>query len=262
MHGLPGRDGRDGREGAKGDPGSPGKTGPGGPAGVNGKEGVKGEPGVQGPPGPKGERGQSGHPGNPGLMPFKNWKECAWNKLNDGKDNGLVKVNFQDLNLLFCIKCHRHFHFYLSSYYNQMICFSTFISPIFRTVSSPRTFLTPLFMWPGLVPLESTGVHPVANAGTSLSTAQNVQLPYLLTVLCTCGKATLKIFTVFAILRGTATTFTKERCAWDSGLVTVHMDPEVVVTPIQAGNLCPGSSLKKFQGLRPKCRDKTSILLR
>ena len=117
-------------------------------------------------------------------------------------------------------------------------------------------------MWPGLVPLESTGVHPVANAGTSLSTAQNVQLPYLLTVLCTCGKATLKIFTVFAILRGTATTFTKERCAWDSGLVTVHMDPEVVVTPIQAGNLCPGSSLKKFQGLRPKCRDKTSILLR
>ena len=65
------------------------RLGLGGPAGVNGKEDVKGEPGVQGPPGPKGERGQSGHPGNPGLMPFKNWKECAWNKLNDGKDNGV-----------------------------------------------------------------------------------------------------------------------------------------------------------------------------
>ena len=118
MHGFPGRDGRDGREGPKGDPGSPGKTGPRGPAGVNEKDGAKGEPGVQGPPGPKGERGQSGHPG---LMPFKNWKECAWNKLNDNKDNGLIKVNFQDLNLLFGIKCYRHLYFYLTSYYNQMM---------------------------------------------------------------------------------------------------------------------------------------------
>ncbi|CAH3021725.1 unnamed protein product [Porites evermanni] len=104
MHGLPGRDGRDGREGAKGDPGSPGKTGPRGPSGVNGKDGGKGEPGVRGPPGPKGERGQSGHPGNPGLMPYKNWKECAWNKLNDNKDNGLIKdcvfiKNFSDTAL-------------------------------------------------------------------------------------------------------------------------------------------------------------------
>ena len=118
MYGLPGRDGRDGREGAKGDPGSPG---PRGPAGVNGKDGAKGEPGVQGPPGPKGERGQSGHPGNPGLMPFKNWKECAWNKLNDGKDKGLIKVNFHELNLLFGIKCYLHLYFYLTSYYNQMM---------------------------------------------------------------------------------------------------------------------------------------------
>ena len=96
--GLPGRDGRDGREGTKGDQGSPGKIGPQGPdgvmgpAGVNGKDGAKGEPGVRGPPGPKGERGQSRHPGNPGLMPFKNWKECAWKDLNDDKDNGLIKV--------------------------------------------------------------------------------------------------------------------------------------------------------------------------
>ena len=137
---------------------------------------------------------------------------------------------------------------------------SIFNSVIFRTVSSQRTSLTPLFMWPGPVPLETTGVHPVANAGTSLSTAQNVQLPYLLTVLCTCGKATLKIFTVFAILRGTATTSTKERCALDSGLVIVERDHPA--TPTLVGTLCPGSSLKKSLRLRPKCRDKTSILLR
>ena len=130
---------------------------------------------------------------------------------------------------------------------------SIFISDIFRTVSSQRTSLTPLFMWPGPVPLETTSVHPVANAGTSLSTAQNVQLPYLLTVLCTCGKATLKIFTVFAILRGTATTSTKERCALDFGLVIVERDHPA--TPTQATFLCPGSSLKKSLRLRPKCRD-------
>ncbi|CAH3129677.1 unnamed protein product [Porites lobata] len=97
MQGFPGRDGRDGREGPKGDPGSPGKTGPRGPAGVNGKDGAKGEPGVRGPPGPKGERGQ-------GLMPFKNWKECAWKDLNDDKDSGLIKdcvftKNFSDTAL-------------------------------------------------------------------------------------------------------------------------------------------------------------------
>ena len=129
-------------------------------------------------------------------------------------------------------------------------------------MSSPRTFLTPLFTLPGLAPLESTSAQSVANAGTSLSTAQNAQLPYPLTVCCTCGRATLKICTACAILRGTVTTFTKEGCAWDSGLVTVHMDREALVTPIQAGSLCPGSSLKKFLRLRPKCRDKTSILLR
>ena len=127
-------------------------------------------------------------------------------------------------------------------------------------MSSPRTFLTLLFMWPGLVPLESTSVQAVANAGTSLSTAQNAQLLYPLTVLCTCGKAKLKIFTASAILRVIVTTFTKERCAWDFGLVIVNM--EALVTPSRAGSLCPGSSLKKFLKLRPKCRDKTSILLR
>jgi len=26
-------------------------------------------------------------------MSFKNWKECTWKELNDGKDNGLMKVS-------------------------------------------------------------------------------------------------------------------------------------------------------------------------
>ena len=103
-------------------------------------------------------------------------------------------------------------------------------------------------MFPGPVPLESTSVHPVANAGISLSTAQSVQLPYPLTVLCTCGKATLKILTAFAILRGIVTTFTKEGYAWDSGLVIVNM--ESLVMPPRAGSLYRGSSLKKFLKLR------------
>ena len=46
--------------------------------------------------GAKGEReesGLSGTPGNPGLMAFKNWKECVWKNINEGKDQGLIKVN-------------------------------------------------------------------------------------------------------------------------------------------------------------------------
>ena len=124
-------------------------------------------------------------------------------------------------------------------------------------MSSTRTFLTPLFTLPGLVPLHSSSVQPVANAGISLSTVQNAQLLYPLTVLCTCGKAKLKIFSASAILRGTVTTFTKERCAWDSGLVIVRV--KNLVTPTQAGNLCPGSSLKKCLRLRPRCRGKTFL---
>ena len=139
-----------------------------------------------------------------------------------------------------------------------MIFFSKSISLIFyRNVSSPRTFLTPLFMWPGLVPLESTGVQPVANVGTSLSTAQSVQLLYPLTVWCTCGKVILKIFTAFAILRGTVTTSTKEGCALDFGLVIVRVTN--LVTPTRGGSLCPGSSLKKFLRLRPRYRGKTFL---
>ena len=88
-NGAPGRDGRDGRDGAKGDQGLQGKTGPQGP------RGNKGLSGAEGPAGAKGDRGPRGPPGPKGsseLMPSKNWKECVWRNLNDGKDNGLVKV--------------------------------------------------------------------------------------------------------------------------------------------------------------------------
>ena len=95
LHVPPGRDGRDGRDGAKGDQGIAGNVGPQGlpgvigPAGATGKDGAKRDLGAQGPPGQKGERGE---PGNPAMMPFKNWKECAWKNVNDDRDNALIKV--------------------------------------------------------------------------------------------------------------------------------------------------------------------------
>ena len=64
---------------------------------------------------------------------------------------------------------------------------------------------------------------------------------------------------VSAILRVTATTFTKARCAWDSGSLTVP-DTVEVMTPTQAGIQCPGSLLKKFLNPRLRSRDKTKIL--
>ena len=96
-----------------------------------------------------------------------------------------------------------------------------------------------------------------ADAGISLSMALNVQDPFQLTVLCTCIKEVIKISFVSAILRGTATTSTKARCAWDSGLVIV-LDMEML-TPTQAGIQCPGSLLRKFLNLRLRSRGKTSI---
>ena len=96
-----------------------------------------------------------------------------------------------------------------------------------------------------------------ANAGISLSTALNVQDPFQLMVLCTCIKEVVKIGRTSAILRVTATTSTKERCAWDSGLAIVLVME--VLTPTQGGIQCPGSLLKKFQNLRLKSWHKASI---
>ena len=112
-------------------------------------------------------------------------------------------------------------------------------------------------MFTGLVPSGSTGAQIAVDAGILLSTVLNVQLPYQLMVLCTCGKATVKICTASEILRGTVTISTRAKCAWDSGLVTVLM--VLRLTPTLAGSQCPGSLLKKFLNLRLRSRDKNSI---
>ena len=129
------------------------------------------------------------------------------------------------------------------------LLFAYIFSFLYRTVCSPRTSLTQLFMWPGLVLLESMAAQTVANAGTLLSTARNVQVPCLLTVLCTwVVQAKLLILTASAILRGTVSASTKARCAWDSGLVIALALP--LETPTQVGIQCPGSSSKRSQKLK------------
>ena len=53
--------------------------------GPEGPKGTLGEKGEQGARGPKGEPGAA-------LHALRNWKQCAWEYLNDEKDNGLIKV--------------------------------------------------------------------------------------------------------------------------------------------------------------------------
>ena len=82
MPGLNGRDGKDGGDGAKGEKGpegAPGKMGPKGPAGIKGEPGTKGEPSAQ-------------------VSGQKNWKQCAWKNVNDGRDYGLIKVRKQRIS--------------------------------------------------------------------------------------------------------------------------------------------------------------------
>ena len=110
---------------------------------------------------------------------------------------------------------------------------------------STKTSLTQLFMYTGLVLLESMGAQAAANAGTSLLTVQNVQLPYPLMVLCTL-MTKLETPIVSAILRASVTTSTRERCAWDSGLVNA-MGTVETLTRTQDGILCRESSLRRFQ---------------
>ena len=93
-------------------------------------------------------------------------------------------------------------------------------------------------MYTGLVLLESIIIVAV-NAGTLLSTVQNVQLPYPLMVLCT-WSANLKTLIASAILKATVITFTKERCAWDSGLENA-MGTMEAMTPTLDGKVCPAS---------------------
>ena len=137
--------------------------------------------------------------------------------------------------------------------------FFRFCCPFFhRTVCSSKTSLTHLSMFTGPAILESQVVQVAASAGISLSTVLNVQAPFQLTVLCIRIKMMVQITIASAILRGTATTSIKARCAWDSGSLLV-LDSAEVMMPTLAGIQCPGSLLKKFQNLRLRSRERTSI---
>ncbi|XP_068681027.1 collagen triple helix repeat-containing protein 1-like [Montipora foliosa] len=103
--GIPRSPGSAGSVGAAGSPGNHGPEGPMGPRGIKGEEGVRGQPGSKrshgapgkaGPPGNKGEAGSQGPPGAPGPKGaeasfVRNWKQCVFKNLNDGRDNGLLK---------------------------------------------------------------------------------------------------------------------------------------------------------------------------
>jgi len=84
---VPGLHGHDGAKGDQGAVGAPGKMGPEGPEGSQGPVGPPGEIGPKGTKGDKGEQGPSA------VVPQRNWKQCVWSKLNDGRDYGLIKVS-------------------------------------------------------------------------------------------------------------------------------------------------------------------------
>ena len=98
-----------------------------------------------------------------------------------------------------------------------------------------------------------------ANAGTSLSTVQNVQVRCQLTASCSWSKAGLKILTASAILGATVTVSPKERCELDSGSV---IGPDMkVLTPTRDTFQCPGFFSKKFLRLRLNSLGKQTFLL-
>ena len=69
---------------------APGKRGPQGPEGSKGSQGPVGPPGKMGP---KGNQGDKGEQGPSAVVPQRNWKQCVWRKLNEGRDYGLIKVS-------------------------------------------------------------------------------------------------------------------------------------------------------------------------
>ena len=120
-----------------------------------------------------------------------------------------------------------------------------------RTVNLRRTSQTLPSMFTLLVISGFTTVTAAVVAGISPSMAPSAVLLDQLTVLSTRKLARATIFTVTAILKVTVTTFTRERCEWDSGLESVPLATKVL-TRIQAGIQCPGSSSKRCQKLSSK----------
>jgi len=87
---VPGLSGRDRAKGEKGLVGAPGKRGPQGPEGSKGSQGPVGPPGKMGP---KENQDDKGEQGPSVVVPQRNWKQCVWSKLNDGRNYGLIKVS-------------------------------------------------------------------------------------------------------------------------------------------------------------------------
>ena len=55
-----------------------------------------------------GRKGAKGEQGNQGLQ--RNWKQCAWKNINEGKDSGLIKVKWlidSNLFVFFMFFTHR-----------------------------------------------------------------------------------------------------------------------------------------------------------
>ena len=91
----------------------------------------------------------------------------------------------------------------------------------------------------------TTVIRAVA-AGISNSMAPSAALLAQLKVRYTCQKALAATCIVTATLKVIAVTFTRETCAWDSGLKAATLATSLL-TRSQAGQQCPGSSLKKWQ---------------
>ena len=109
-------------------------------------------------------------------------------------------------------------------------------------------------MFPGLELFDSLAAPAAVNAGISLSTVLNVQVPCQLTVLCTWVVLSLKILIVSAISWVTVTTSTKAKYASDSGSVIVRHAAEMITMPTLAGDQCRGSMLRKSRNHKLRFR--------
>ncbi|CAH3189518.1 unnamed protein product, partial [Porites lobata] len=198
-----------------GTPGIPGRDGRDGRDGAKGDPGMPGDTGPQGPPGPTGANGVKGEQGAPGP------------KEESGSSGMLANRNWRE-------RAWKNLDDNRDHGLIKVLCISR------------------VFIQRRIVNFSQEPV-PYYNLTTACCkrwyfTFNGAECPLPLTVLCKCGNVTLTMFTVFAVLRGIVTTFTKEGCAWDSRLVIVNM--ESLVMPPRAGSLCSGSLLKKFLKLK------------
>ena len=69
----------------------PGIPGPYGARGDKGGRGEQGRPGLKGDSGGKGEKGDVA---TSAPISASNWKQCVWNNIHDGTDDGKLKVSF------------------------------------------------------------------------------------------------------------------------------------------------------------------------